>query len=103
MASEGPLSLLVNEIPSYPIIRGNLVGDRKALQGLGPKLGELRPQYLSTADGFRLAFDGGWLLIRPSGTEPKVRLTAEARSQEHASELYETGVRIVEGCLKEAL
>jgi phosphomannomutase len=33
-------------------------------------------------DGFKYHFDGGWLLIRPSGTEPVLRLYCEADSPE---------------------
>jgi phosphomannomutase len=32
----------------------------------------------SQADGLRLAFDDGFLLLRPSGTEPLLRVYAEA-------------------------
>lgn len=33
-------------------------------------------------DGYKYFFEGGWLLIRPSGTEPIVRLYCEADSEE---------------------
>jgi phosphomannomutase len=36
----------------------------------------------SDLDGFKYHFEGGWLLIRPSGTEPVLRLYCEADSQE---------------------
>jgi phosphomannomutase len=32
----------------------------------------------SRLDGLRLAWDGGWLLVRASNTEPIVRIVAEA-------------------------
>lgn len=49
-------------------------------------------------DGTRLDFvDGAWLLLRPSGTEPVVRVYAEAASQERARELVARGVALVEG------
>jgi len=42
---------------------------------------------LNTTDGYRLEFDDGWVLARPSGTEPLIRVYAEARSRERAEEL----------------
>ena len=33
-------------------------------------------------DGYKYHFEGGWLLIRPSGTEPVLRLYSEADSEE---------------------
>jgi phosphoglucomutase len=40
------------------------------------------------SDGLKLSFEGGgWLLVRVSGTEPKVRLYAEARSSEEMRHL----------------
>lgn len=48
-------------------------------------------------DGTRLDFeDGSWLLLRPSGTEPVVRVYAEAESQERAQELVNKGVALVQ-------
>ena len=32
----------------------------------------------STDHGVRLDLDDGWILVRPSGTEPKVRIYAES-------------------------
>ncbi|MEI6757497.1 MAG: phosphoglucomutase/phosphomannomutase family protein [Chlorobium sp.] len=36
----------------------------------------------SNLDGYKYHFEGGWMLIRPSGTEPVLRLYCEADSQE---------------------
>jgi phosphomannomutase len=42
-----------------------------------------------TIDGIKLVFaDQSWLLIRPSGTEPKVRFYVESRTEEGKDELF---------------
>ena len=47
-------------------------------------------------DGRKLIFDdGSWLLIRPSGTEPKVRFYVEARSADGCQALVDTAQRLL--------
>ncbi|ADQ65666.1 phosphomannomutase [Halogeometricum borinquense DSM 11551] len=49
-----------------------------------------------TLDGFKLLLeDGSWLLARPSGTEPKMRVYAEASSEDDVRELLEAGRKLV--------
>lgn len=48
-------------------------------------------------DGFKLLLDdGSWILVRPSGTEPKMRVYAESSSQEHVDTLLQAGRELVE-------
>jgi alpha-D-glucose phosphate-specific phosphoglucomutase len=48
-------------------------------------------------DGYKILLaDGSWLLVRPSGTEPKLRIYAEAERESRVEELLEAGRRIVE-------
>lgn len=50
-----------------------------------------------TLDGVKLNLeDGSWLLLRPSGTEPLVRVYMEARSQERLKELETVAASISE-------
>jgi len=50
-----------------------------------------------TADGFKLLLeDGSWLLVRPSGTEPKMRVYAEGPTPERVEELLAAGRELVE-------
>jgi phosphomannomutase/phosphoglucomutase len=53
---------------------------------------------IDTTDGAKIWYDDGWLLIRPSGTEPIVRIFAEARTENRVNELLETGLKMTEGC-----
>ena len=48
-------------------------------------------------DGFKILLaDGAWLLVRPSGTEPKLRVYAEAGSSDRVGALLEAGRDLVE-------
>ncbi len=51
-----------------------------------------------TIDGAKVWHEDGWILIRPSGTEPIIRIFAEARSKLRADELMGEGVLLVEKC-----
>jgi len=52
---------------------------------------------VSTVDGFKVFLaDDTWLLMRPSGTEPKLRIYAEAGSQDRVDELLAAGRELVE-------
>jgi phosphomannomutase len=55
---------------------------------------------LTTVDGLRLAFNDGWLLIRPSGTEPKIRITAEAKNEGRTKELYNFGLKVIRDAVR---
>ncbi|GGM59296.1 alpha-D-glucose phosphate-specific phosphoglucomutase [Halarchaeum rubridurum] len=52
---------------------------------------------VNDADGFKVRLaDDSWLLVRPSGTEPKMRVYAEADSDERVRELLDAGRDLVE-------
>jgi phosphoglucosamine mutase len=55
---------------------------------------------LITVDGYRAQFEGGWFLIRLSGTEPKLRLTVEARKDKDLKGLVSKADKVVRECLR---
>ncbi len=93
------LGELRGRLPQYPTKRGTVVCDNErkgsVMDMVGSEMGTLGK--VTDIDGVRVEMDDGWLLVRPSGTEPKIRITAEARTG--VDELYEMGEKIV----KEAL
>jgi len=97
VARRGPLASLVGEIETYPLRRGSVETDRKeAVMGDVRERVRARYEEVDTRDGVRASAEGGWFLVRASGTEPLVRVTAEARRAERAEELFAEARRIVE-------
>jgi len=53
-----------------------------------------------TVDGTKLVFDdGSWLMIRPSGTEPKVRFYIEARTEKGKKAVFATAEKMTREAL----
>jgi phosphomannomutase len=92
-----PLSKLLEEenIPDYPWDRRSYILDpeeirdklyEEAVEELKGLLGE--PARIIDIDGFRYEYpDGSWLLVRRSGTEPKLRIYSEAKTNERLREI----------------
>ena len=53
---------------------------------------------VDTTDGVKIWYNDGWVLIRPSGTEPIVRIFAESKTKSRAEELMSGGQKLVEKC-----
>ncbi|MCE5312163.1 MAG: hypothetical protein LLF86_03325 [Nitrospiraceae bacterium] len=54
-----------------------------------------------TVDGTKLVLDdGSWLMIRPSGTEPKVRFYIEARTEEAKEAMMQAAIKITNEALE---
>jgi phosphomannomutase len=89
LAEEGrPLSQVVKELPRYVIVKDKLDRPAGSLDSVYDALrGAFPGAAADTQDGLRLAWPDRWLHVRPSGTEPIVRVIAEAPTAEEAGEL----------------
>lgn len=98
MVLRRPLSELVGSIPRYPLFKESMPFDQSRREEIISKLEEdvesVECISTDTVDGWRLQFEDGWALIRPSGTEPKIRITAEAREESRAKEIYSTMISL---------
>ncbi|MFB6096367.1 MAG: phosphoglucosamine mutase [Haloferacaceae archaeon] len=97
VAGEGPLAAQVADLPRYPIRRANVEVEDKAarMERVAERVRE-RFDSVTTIDGVRAETDEGWLLVRASGTQPLIRVTAEARDEQRAEELAALGRDLIE-------
>ncbi len=89
MAETGKkLSELVAELPTYHIVKDKYTVERERLPDLFAALTKRWPEARTDrTDGLRLDWADRWLHVRPSNTEPIVRVIAEAPRAEDAKEL----------------
>jgi phosphomannomutase len=84
---------------SYPAVKARLLvelGEHSPTTLAGRTVSRTMP--LDTGDGFKFwVTDGSWLLVRFSGTEPLVRVYAEASSAALRDALLAEGGRMVQG------
>jgi phosphomannomutase len=69
---------------------------RERIMNADPEtIGGLQVTGLDTTDGFKFSLeDGGWLLIRFSGTEPVIRVYTETMGKDRVQPILEDGLRI---------
>ncbi|MFW9913909.1 MAG: phosphoglucosamine mutase, partial [Candidatus Thorarchaeota archaeon] len=88
---------LIAEIPLYPLRKAKVkcenVKKGAAMLALAKSLPEAMEdtEEVITVDGIGISLKAGWVLVRPSGTEPVIRITCEAPSDKQ-----------VEKCLADA-
>jgi phosphomannomutase len=82
------VSELVAELPAYTIVKDRYALDRDRLPALFAALPERWPEAaVNRLDGLRLDWSDRWVHVRPSNTEPIVRVIAEAPKEEEAAKL----------------
>jgi phosphomannomutase/phosphoglucomutase len=100
---EMSFSELVATYPKYYQIK-----DAKTLpEGTKPQeiLDRLKTQipqdyeHFTDMDGVRVDYEDGWFLVRASGTEPKVRVFSEGRTQDRARKLNKIAMEGLENAI----
>jgi len=90
MACSGKtISELQKEIPKYYIIKDKIRGTPEQAHQI---IRQLKRKYMSKGeisliDGLKIKFKDYWIHLRPSNTEPIIRLIAEAKSREKAEKI----------------
>ncbi len=102
MAKENkPLSELIEELPKYCSAKLKVECPEDQKKQVMEKIVEATCDYeVDTKDGVKILKDDGWVIIRPSGTEPIFRCFAEAENEEEAKKMAEWGLSLVKENLK---
>lgn len=91
-----PLSQLIGGLPQYQLSKKSVPYPEglkdQVMAGVKAQTGSLR---VIDIDGVKITYDDGWVLIRPSGTEPIFRVFAESKSKARTEQLAEEGVALV--------
>lgn len=103
----GPISELAKEVPRYVTLRAKIPCPNekkaKAMEIIAREaLKTFDYEGLIDIDGIRIENSDWWILFRPSGTEPIMRITLEAHTEEKAKELMEKAKRLVKKAISEA-
>jgi phosphomannomutase len=95
---EGRLSQLLERFPRYHKRSTSLPCDRPDL--VIQKVKAHLSDWADIGDGVRQVLRHGWIMIRKSQTEPKIRITAEAADVKTVDELLATYKRLVLRCAR---
>jgi phosphomannomutase / phosphoglucomutase len=91
LLTDGRASEVVAPYDGYHNVRTNIPyttdAEHDALLAAAKRKANESKAELNTRDGYRLDFGDAWVLARPSGTEPMIRIYAEARERHRAEEL----------------
>jgi len=102
LAKEGTsLSALVAALPQYSLQKAAVeVPLEKRTSTLEALVGLVKGRKVDTLDGVKIHEADGWVLVRPSGTEPLFRIYAEAKTPERAQALAAEGADLVRRAVK---
>jgi phosphomannomutase/phosphoglucomutase len=93
LVAETPLGELVEPYDGYANVRRNLPyetdAQREAMIATIEDVAQAAGVDVDTTDGYRLDYGDAWVLARPSGTEPVIRVYAEARTSDRARTLVD--------------
>lgn len=98
--SKKPMSELVAELPVYYASKTKIEcpDDEKesVMASIAEEIKTTTDLKLDLTDGIKILKEDGWMIIRPSGTEPIFRCFSESDSQAKADEMTEWGLGLIE-------
>ena len=95
LVSEGKFYETLSGIKSYPMKRLKIPCEESSKQGIMDRL-KSTIRGADYTDGVKINKENGWFLIRPSGTEPYMRITAEGEDGAALDDLVAEASEILE-------
>ncbi|MFW9808686.1 MAG: phosphoglucosamine mutase [Candidatus Thorarchaeota archaeon] len=99
---------LIADIPKYPILKSKLKCPNEKKKAVMDALSSVLPDEMKdtvqvlTVDGLGINLKKGWVLVRPSGTEPVIRITCEGPTENITKEILEKAEKVVKATIDAA-
>ncbi|MFW9792749.1 MAG: phosphoglucosamine mutase [Candidatus Thorarchaeota archaeon] len=96
---------LIAKIPKYPLLKGKIECPNDKKQVVMDALADELPKKMSdvkevlTVDGLGITLKQGWVLVRPSGTEPVIRITCEGPTEDVVKKILGTAEEVVKSII----
>ncbi|HHF58796.1 MAG TPA: phosphoglucosamine mutase, partial [Thermoplasmatales archaeon] len=92
LSKEGKrLSEIIQELPRYELVKLKTACPNEKKKEVLEKIKDIakneNARKIDETDGVKIYTDDGWVLVRPSGTEPIFRIFAESKERKRAEEL----------------
>ncbi|MCD6542279.1 MAG: phosphoglucosamine mutase [Thermoplasmata archaeon] len=92
LSKEGKrLSEIIQELPRYELVKLKTACPNEKKEEVLEKIKDIakneNARKIDETDGVKIYTDDGWVLVRPSGTEPIFRIFAESKERKRAEEL----------------
>jgi len=90
IAKNGPVQDKVDALPRYYTVKTAAYCDDDKKEYLVDRIaGNHSSERIDRTDGLKIIYDDGWVLLRPSGTEPKFRIYSESKDPGKAKDRSE--------------
>ena len=102
IAKKGSLEKQIESLPRYYTIKHVLsCPDNLKKKVLDKLIESHKNEKTNTVDGLRIDYNDGWVIMRPSGTEPKFRITSESKEETISKQRADQFKKEFESILKE--
>ncbi|NHI89634.1 MAG: phosphoglucosamine mutase [Candidatus Thorarchaeota archaeon] len=99
---------LVTTIPQYPLLKSKIACPNDKKESVMSKIATVLPEKVGdvkevlTVDGLGITSNQGWVLVRPSGTEPVIRITCEGQSKNAVEKILKITEEVVSSTVASA-